>query len=373
MKQPAVVMGGGEIRPLTSLRGIAALAVVMQHFSTTIQKHVATRIPSIPPHGYMAVDLFFVLSGFIMAYTYQDDFRRHGLAAFPRFLGKRVARIVPLNIFMLALIVALGQASLVIQGRNIIYTSRSFWPDLASNILMLQGLGIGTNMNGPSWSISVEFAAYLIFPFLLVVISFSRFRMALANVVLCVFVLSSLAATQPCLGLGAETVAANLIRCFTEFSIGLFTFRLFSNAPVRACMNRRSVTAAAACLSVAALCLRIDLVAALSFPVLILSLAATHERVPNAMSHPVLRWLGIISFSLYLIHQPFRELELELLQKLHPAPLGTVSAFLLILLGSASTIPFAWASYSYVEHPGRRLIAGFIRRAYRSDVDASTR
>ncbi len=371
VEQLPAVPGRGEIRPLTSLRGLAALAVVMQHFSTTVQEHTVTTIPSIPPHGYMAVDLFFVLSGFIMAYNYQDDFRRHGLSAFPGFLGKRVARIVPLNLFMLAVIVALGQASLAIQGRNIIYTSRSFWIDLTSNVLMLQGLGIGMNMNGPSWSISVEFAAYLLFPILLIAVGFSRFRVALANTFVCIVALSLLAVTQPRLGLGAETVVANVVRCFTEFSIGLFTFRLFGVASIRAAMGHEAIRVTAMCLSVASLGLRLDLVAALSFPLLILSLAATHERASRAMSHPILRWLGVISFSLYLIHQPFREIELEILQKLHPAPLDPAWAMLLIVKGSVSVIPFAWASYTYVEHPGRRLISGLIRRGNRSDAAAS--
>ena len=91
-----------EIKSLTSLRGIAAMAVVMQHFSATAQTHAAVTIPSLVPHGYMAVDLFFVLSGFIMTYTYGADFETHGMRAFAGFMGKRVARIVPLNILAVA-------------------------------------------------------------------------------------------------------------------------------------------------------------------------------------------------------------------------------------------------------------------------------
>ena len=43
--------------------------------------------------------------------------------------------------------------------------------DLPANLLMLQGLGIGTNLNGPSWSISTEFAAYFLFPLFIVGLS----------------------------------------------------------------------------------------------------------------------------------------------------------------------------------------------------------
>ena len=70
-----------EIRALTALRGIAALAVALQHFSAAAQDAASGWIPSLAPHGYMAVDFFFVLSGFIMAYTYADGFERLGARA----------------------------------------------------------------------------------------------------------------------------------------------------------------------------------------------------------------------------------------------------------------------------------------------------
>ena len=100
-----------EIKPLTSLRGIAALAVVLQHFSATAQPLTPHWIPSLVPHGYMAVHFFFYLSGFIMCLTYLGAFQAEGIRAFPSFLLKRVARIVPLNVFALTLLMLLGVAS----------------------------------------------------------------------------------------------------------------------------------------------------------------------------------------------------------------------------------------------------------------------
>jgi len=112
-----------EIKALTSLRGIAAMVVVMQHFSTTAQRHAAVNIPSLVPHGYMAVDLFFVLSGFIMAYTYHADFALRGNLAMPSFLLKRAARILPLNTVTVVAIVLAGMVSGLILGTNIFYVS----------------------------------------------------------------------------------------------------------------------------------------------------------------------------------------------------------------------------------------------------------
>ena len=132
-----------EIRPLTSLRGFAALAVVMQHFSATAQAHTRVTIPSLVPHGYMAVDFFFVLSGFIMCLIYLNDFQVRGLQAFPSFLMKRVARIAPLNVAVLLALMIAGVASRAILKSNIFFDDSAIAFDLPANLLMLQGLGIG--------------------------------------------------------------------------------------------------------------------------------------------------------------------------------------------------------------------------------------
>ena len=63
------------------------------------------------PHGYLAVDLFFVLSGFILSYTHLSSFQRNGIRAFGDFLLRRVARIVPLNVVVLLLLVTAGAIS----------------------------------------------------------------------------------------------------------------------------------------------------------------------------------------------------------------------------------------------------------------------
>lgn len=108
-----------ELKSLTSLRGLAAMAVVMQHFSATAQEHAGVTIPSLVPNGYVAVDFFFVLSGFIMSYIYRADFSASGMRAFGPFLAKRVARIVPLNVAVLIGIAVAGGLSVLLIGRNI--------------------------------------------------------------------------------------------------------------------------------------------------------------------------------------------------------------------------------------------------------------
>lgn len=169
-----------EIKALTSLRGIAAMMVVLQHFSATVQLQAAGSIPSLVPHGYMAVNLFFVLSGFIMAYTYSGDFDRRGLQAMPSFLLKRAARILPLNTAVVLAIVLAGFGSKAVWGNNIFHASTALSYDIICNLFLLQAFGLGTNLNGPSWSICTEFAAYLAFPVLLASVFSRRTMVAFA-------------------------------------------------------------------------------------------------------------------------------------------------------------------------------------------------
>jgi peptidoglycan/LPS O-acetylase OafA/YrhL len=349
-----------EIRALTSLRGLAAMAVVMQHFSATAQLHSAVTIPSLVPHGYVAVDLFFVLSGFIMAYTYEADFEARGLQAFPNFLGKRVARIVPLNLVTIAIIVLAGAASEAVLSRNIFDDSHNLLYDVIMNALMLQGLGIGHNLNGPSWSISTEFAAYFLFPMFLALVMSRRRAAAAAALIAAASLLCLIAAGHPRLGLDTTTTAGDVGRCFTEFVMGVGCYRAIRVRRIAQLVGRDAVAAGLLFAAAAMMALRIDLFAALLFPVVVASLACNRGRVAAALGTRIPYFLGVISFSIYLLHSILRPLELEIVRALHPAPLSGAVALLFALVGSLTVIPFAWLAYVCVERPGRAFVRGML-------------
>ncbi len=347
-----------EIIALTSLRGIAAMAVVLQHFSVTAQLHAANNIPSLVPHGYLAVDLFFILSGFIMSYTYLSSFELNKAGVFGDFMMRRIARIVPLNLAVLALFVVAAQLSIAALGRNIIYSPNVGIGDIFANSLMLQGLGIGINMNGPSWSVSAEFAAYAIFP-LLIVGTFSRHRAArLAVIAISLCGIFWIAANHPRLGMATETIAENLVRCFAEFAIGMATYRAYRGIGTRGAALLGSDRAAFAIMGLccASMLLRLDLPAVLLFPALIASLALNDGAAKRMMSRPSIYFLGQVSFSLYLLHQLFRPVSLLVVQHFNPDQLGTPAAILFALVSSLCVIPFAWLTYRFVEVPWRRIV-----------------
>ncbi len=349
-----------EIKPLTSLRGIAAMAVMLQHFSATAQKDAAVTIPSLVPHGYMAVDLFFVLSGFIMTYTYGADFEAQGMRAFPGFIGKRVARIVPLNLFTLAIVVFAGAASEALLSRNIFYDPAHLTYDLFVNALMLQGLGIGLNLNGPSWSISTEFAAYFLFPAFLLLVFHPRRTVALGALGLSVALLCWMASRDARLGLARASTVYDVGRCFTEFCLGVGTYRAIGSPRVRDFIARDSVAITIIIAAVAMLLLRVDLFAALLWPGVVAALACNRGRVAAAFNARIPYFLGVISFSIYLLHNLFRTPELLLVRTLHPAPLSEAAALAFAFAGSMTVIPFAWLVYVAVERPGRTFVRGLL-------------
>src|SRR5690606_3845377 len=161
-----------DLRILTPLRGIAALWVVIYHFG---DQYLPALRPEQAGHlvgkGYLAVDLFFMLSGFVLAHVYHADFTRFDPGRYRDFLAARVARLYPLHLLVLLAFVVTAIAGrlfefvLTGQFERLPLDGAHSITALLANLLMLQGLAAGElSWNYPAWSISVEFFAYLLFP-----------------------------------------------------------------------------------------------------------------------------------------------------------------------------------------------------------------
>lgn len=360
-----------EIKALTSLRGLAAMAVVLQHFSSTAQQNASGWIPSIVPHGYMAVDFFFVLSGFIMSYTYLAGFETLGIRAYGPFLWKRVARIGPLGVAVTLLVVALGQLAAPFGLTGLFYRP----PDgsglgsmIVINLLHLQGLMPDYSLNDPSWSVSVELGAYLLFPILIYLNVSSRSWVTVAYTALGIWILLQLSAHDPSGGMAFRSPPFDLARCVVEFGFGMLVFRAFRKKSWLHAIGRDGWTWAIAGLALAALVGRTDLVAVAIFPFLVLAFALNNGRPSRLLSHPWLYYLGTISFSIYLVHQLFRESEAWLVRLLHPALLPPWMALSFAFLGSVSVLPFAALAYHGIERPGRSTLNSIVKRLGRARV-----
>jgi peptidoglycan/LPS O-acetylase OafA/YrhL len=137
-------------------RFVAALGVFIFHL-----KLIDTGISPAWSGSYgLFVDMFFILSGFVISYSYPSDAR--GVAAYSRFMIRRIGRIYPLHLLSLLIFV-------VLIGVGMERTARSTSLDFLYNLLLLQAWGVTDHLsfNSPSWSISAEFFCYLVFPLLM--------------------------------------------------------------------------------------------------------------------------------------------------------------------------------------------------------------
>ncbi|MBW8882454.1 MAG: acyltransferase, partial [Asticcacaulis sp.] len=133
--------------------------VVSFHFWPNIGK----AMPAVIAKGYLGVELFFVLSGFILSHVYLEAFRT-GRFSYRDFLWARLARIYPLHLAITAglglLILALAVAGVHAGDKLVV------WSSLPAQLTLTQAWGLAPHggWNHPSWSISAEWFAYLTFP-----------------------------------------------------------------------------------------------------------------------------------------------------------------------------------------------------------------
>ena len=166
-----MIKNSSEIRPLTGIRGIAALTVVLYHYFAN------DKIPGQPyfflMKGYLSVDLFFMLSGIVLAMNYSNSVTLHGtFRTYRIFILKRLARIYPLYITATVFLLMIAAVRYYMKG--VPFTPEQSLPSVIANIFLVQTWGFGESVVGPAWSISVEFAAYIIFPILVALTITSR-------------------------------------------------------------------------------------------------------------------------------------------------------------------------------------------------------
>jgi peptidoglycan/LPS O-acetylase OafA/YrhL len=365
-----------ELPGLTPLRGIAALWVVFYHFSNEYLPQLDTKdFSHIIPKGYLAVDLFFLLSGFVLAHVYGAGLESGRPCRFLPFIRARLARVYPLHLFVLVVFVSLTLAVNGLQhpseqlSEPIPLTGERSLIALVANLFMLQGVHAGAlSWNYPAWSISTEFMAYLAFPLLLPVVWRAGPRLRLALIVLLLGALAGFSyATNDYFNQwdGAPAV----LRCLTEFLLGCVIYATFGRSAGG--RNEGSILAsdwiAFATLGLLLLLLQSngpDIATVLLFGLLIGVAAANDGRFAQLLNARPLVWLGEISYSLYLVQDLIKYVTTESLAAagLHQLQLSIPES--LVLAGAMILACLAVSSLTYrlVEEPARRYMKQGLRR-----------
>jgi peptidoglycan/LPS O-acetylase OafA/YrhL len=335
-----------ELRALTSVRGIAAWFVVFYHIRESVAG-LDGWLLAIVARGYLAVDFFFLLSGFVLWLSWSERLRGGGLVAASRFWWRRFARIWPLHALILTGGVALALL-LAASGRP--DAAQFPFAELPLHYLLVQNWGFASALawNDPAWSISVESAAYLAFPVLMLAFDWRRLPTSLLTVVaLGLLVLLYFTLERA----GAITLNDNiprlgLIRCLLEFSAGTALAAIWVRLN-----DRRGLTIP--CLMAGALCLSLFLTGApetlmmpLTFATLLLALALAGDATPLA-ARP-LHWFGQISYATYLCHfLLWKAFKLAFVTTLGPVGWPLIGLYLAMVLGASAAL------YHGVEKPAQ--------------------
>lgn len=301
---------------LDGLRGIAAIVVVCFHlFEAFATSHLDQRIN----HGYLAVDFFFILSGFVVGYAYDD---RWGKMSIKNFLKRRVIRLHP----MVVVGAIIGAVMFYFQGCSVWDVSKITVGMLLLSTLMnamlipstpgfeVRGVGEMFPLNGPTWSLFFEYIGNILYALFIRRLSTAWLKVL---VVAAGCGLASFAIFGPlgdiCVGYsltGTEFTGGSL-RLLFSFSAGLLMSRVFKPVKIRGAFWLCGV------LIVALLAVpRIGgaehlwmngiyetLCFAVFFP-LIVFLGASGKTTDKYTTR-ICKFLGDISYPLYIVHYPF--------------------------------------------------------------------
>jgi peptidoglycan/LPS O-acetylase OafA/YrhL len=327
----ALIKGKLRLHSLDALRGIAALAVVCwhwQHMGLLGSRLMTWRDYMAPPiaranepfhellwlfyqRGGAAVDIFFIISGFIFFWLYQEKLATRKLSLLD-FGARRLSRLYPLHLFMLFIVAALQALFFRRTGQYFVYGANSLKTFIGS-LLFYQRGGDHAAFNGPEWSVTIEIVMYLVF------CALARWNLLRKPWVPLAMVAASLVLYR---------VKPDIMRGFSGFFLGGLAYQAFM-------ASRKLPGVRPLLLGMAALCAvgwglvvvdtyfdgniasaiehwrwiqRLGLVnyAVLYglFPMTVLTLAL-HEDVFGAR-YNVLSWLGELSYSSYLLHFPLQ-------------------------------------------------------------------
>lgn len=308
---------------LDGLRGVAALLVVCYHVFEGYAFVGGGLIETIN-HGYLAVDFFFMLSGFVIAYAYDDRWDK--TLSLQGFARRRLIRLHPMVVMgtVLGTLTFMLQGSVQWDGTSVAF-SAVLWALLMGIFLIpavpggsyeVRGNGEMFPLNGPSWSLFFEYIGNLLYALVLrrLATRWLALLCAILAAALAWFTLTNVSGYGS-LGVGWTLDRVNFLggslRMLFPFTLGMLLSRVFRPVKVRGAFWFGTL--------LLVLLFTIPYIAGnntlclnglfemgclvLAFP-LILWLGASGNTT-DALSTRICKFLGDISFPLYIIHYPF--------------------------------------------------------------------
>lgn len=361
-------MQNTEIKALTGIRGLAAFAVMMLHFN--LQNFLPEFFHTAVNHGYLAVDLFFILSGFIMTLSYARFFENAPtFKTYKYFLLLRIARVFPLYFICVGITIIGFYLVPAWDHHEIAITAH----DIARNLTMTQSWGGSRSYLTPSWSISTEFFAYLLFPALFYLIFKTSATIRKTIILLCMFNLFILAIIpddfinfrrddRGVLNIWNEFTFGPLSRCIVEFTLGMLTYHFYKTHKISEIKHFSKLAVGIPVLFIILYLVPGTSVGlALLFMPIIILLTQKDLMISKICASKPIYYLGTISYSLYLLHTMTYWVKPEIfaLVEANNIPLEHMVTF---ILQTGLALMLAMAGYHLIENPARKALRKFISK-----------
>lgn len=350
---------------LDGLRGVAALTVVCFHlFEAYATSHLDQRIN----HGYLAVDFFFILSGFVVGYAYDDRWTKMTVR---EFLTRRLVRLQPMVVIG-ALIGAVmfytqgcpvWDVSAVPVAMLLVATLMNAFMIPATPGAEIRGVGEMYPLNGPAWSLFFEYIGNVLYALFIRRLSTRALAVlvAAAGCGLAVFsVWGPLGDICVGFSLTGENIVGGSLRLLFAFPAGLLLSRVFRPVRVRGAfwIGSLAVVALASVPRIGgsehlwmngvydALC------AVVLFP-LIVWIGASGKTTDRVTSR-ICKFLGDISYPLYMVHYPFIYLYYAWVKNENLTFGQSLPGAAVLVAGS---VALAWLCLRFYDEPVRRFLS----------------
>jgi peptidoglycan/LPS O-acetylase OafA/YrhL len=342
---------GHQIKALTGLRGVGALLVVVYHFHLNNMNAMGLFFPFFRYGGAVGIMIFFALSGYLLSHIYHTNFRSFEFSKdYLDFIWKRIARIYPLHIFLLFLTL------FFYPGLNI--GGYSGPRQLFTNLTLTHGWTFDDlSFIAASWSISVEFLFYLIFPIMVLVV----------NRWVAIIIFLALGIFYALVKIGMAPISPELEPYFGHkifeygafFVLGVSVFFMARHSLIRQLLDN-NYTFVALLMILIILPYTSQLAVALGASAFIIPLwiRSVHtSKIGNyLLSGSVMLLLGELSYSIYMSHQMIFQLLTHIDQRQPVIPLIGWGAYYVLL--------FIWCIFCYnlIEVPMRSRLRNMLRQ-----------